>query len=44
LDPRTDTVKIDHNLSDKIRISGTFSNDNIPVLQPNGGLTGSPFR
>jgi hypothetical protein len=43
LDPRTDTVKIDHNLSDKIRFSATFSNDNIPVLQPNGGLTGSPF-
>jgi hypothetical protein len=43
LDPRTDTVKIDHNLSDKVRFSATFSNDNIPVLQPNGGLTGSPF-
>ncbi len=43
LEPRTDTVKIDHNFSDKMHVSGTFSNDNIPVLQPNGGLTGSPF-
>ena len=43
LEPRTDTVKVDHSLSDKIRLSVTFSNDNIPVLQPNGGLTGSPF-
>jgi len=43
LDPRTDTVKVDHYLSDKIRLSFTVSNDNIPVLQPNSGLAGSPF-
>jgi hypothetical protein len=43
LEPRTDTVKVDHNLSEKIRLSFTFSNDYVPVLQPNGGLTGSPF-
>ena len=43
LDPRTDTVKIDHYLTDKIRFSGTFSYDNVPVLQPNSGLAGSPF-
>jgi len=43
LDPRTDTIKVDHNFTDRFHVSGTFSNDNIPVLQPNGGLTGSPF-
>ena len=43
LDPRTDTVKVDHYLTDKIRFSATVSYDNIPVLQPNSGLAGSPF-
>jgi hypothetical protein len=43
LDPRTDTVKVDHNLSDKIRLSFTVSHDNIPILQPNSGNAGSPF-
>jgi hypothetical protein len=43
LDPRTDTVKVDHNLSDKVRLSFTVSHDNIPVLQPNSGNAGSPF-
>lgn len=43
LDPRADTVKIDHNLNEKIRFSATVSHDNIPILQPNSGNAGSPF-
>lgn len=42
-DPRTDTFKIDHNLSDRIRLSFTFSNDDISVLAADAGLGGSPF-
>ena len=42
-DPRTDTVKIDHTLTDKIRLSFTFSNDLIEVLSADAGLGGSPF-
>ena len=42
-DPRTDTVKADHNLSKKIRVSFTFSNDNIQALAADAGLGGSPF-
>ncbi|MEO7145701.1 MAG: carboxypeptidase-like regulatory domain-containing protein [Bryobacteraceae bacterium] len=43
LDPRTDTVKIDHNFTDSLRASFVWSHDNIPVLSTNGNLTGSPF-
>src|SRR5579872_2574570 len=43
LDPRTDTVKIDHNFTDNLRLSGVWAEDHIPVLSTNGGLTGSPF-
>jgi hypothetical protein len=42
-DTRTDTVKIDHNITDKYRLSGVISNDDINVLQPDAGLGGSPF-
>lgn len=43
LNPRTDTVKIDHNFTDSLRLSGVWSHDHIAVLSTNGGLTGSPF-
>jgi hypothetical protein len=43
LDPRTDTVKIDHNFTDRIRLSFVWAHDNIPVLSPDSGLAGSPF-
>lgn len=43
LNPRTDTGKLDHNISDKIRLSFTISNDEIPVLSANGGQSGSPL-
>ena len=43
LDPRTDTGKLDHNLGDRIRLSFTISNDEIPVLSANGGQSGSPL-
>jgi hypothetical protein len=42
-DPRTDTVKVDHNLTDRIRLSFTFSNDDIEALAADAGLGGSPF-
>ncbi len=42
-DPRTDTVKVDHSLSNKIRLSFTFSNDAIMALAADAGLGGSPF-
>jgi hypothetical protein len=35
LDPRTDTFKIDHNLSDTIRLSFTLAHDDIQVSNPN---------
>ncbi len=43
LDTRTDTGKLDHNLTDNIRFSGVVSNDAISVLSPDAGLGGSPF-
>ena len=43
LDTRTDTVKVDHNLTEKIRFSFVISNDAINVLQPDAGLGGSPL-
>ncbi len=43
LDTRTDTVKVDHNLTDRIRFSFVISNDAINVLQPDAGLGGSPL-
>ena len=43
LEPRTDTVKIDHNFTDKLRFSFVWAHDNIPVLSPDAGLAGSPF-
>lgn len=42
-DPRSDTVKIDHALTDKIRLSFTFANDLIEVLAADAGNGGSPF-
>ena len=35
LSPRTDTGKLDHNLTDNIRLSFTIANDSIHTLQPN---------
>src|SRR5262249_42623737 len=43
LEPRTDTVKIDHNFTEKLRFSFVWSHDHIPVLSPDAGLAGSPF-
>ncbi len=43
LDTRTDTVKADHNLTDRIRFSFVISNDGIKVLAPDAGLGGSPL-
>jgi hypothetical protein len=43
LDTRTDTGKLDHNLTDSIRFSFVLSNDAISVLSPDAGLAGSPF-
>ena len=43
LDTRTDTVKVDHNVTDRIRFSFVISNDAINVLQPDAGLGGSPL-
>src|SRR5204863_5027051 len=43
LEPRTDTVKIDHNFNEKLRLSFVWSHDHIPVLSPDAGLAGSPF-
>ena len=43
LEPRTDTVKIDHNFNERLRLSFVWSHDNIPVLSPDAGLAGSPF-
>lgn len=42
-DPRTDTVKIDHNLTNTLRFSFTLSNDSIQVLAADAGLGSSPF-
>lgn len=42
-DPRTDTVKIDHAVTDKIRLSFVASHDAISVLAADAGLGGSPF-
>jgi hypothetical protein len=42
-DPRTDTGKLDHNLTERVRLSFTISNDEIPVLSANGGQSGSPL-
>ena len=37
LEPRTDTVKIDHNFNERLRLSFVWSHDNIPVLSPELG-------
>ena len=41
LDTRTDTVKVDHHLTDKFRFSFVLSKDAIAVLAPDAGLGGS---
>ena len=38
LDPRTDTVKIDHNLTDTLRLSFVLVHDNIPCFRPTRAL------
>jgi hypothetical protein len=44
VDPRTDTVRIDHNFTDNLRIAGTISHDHIDALNPNVPLlNASPF-
>lgn len=44
LNPRTDTVRIDHNFTDNFRIAGTISHDHIDALNPNVPLlNASPF-
>jgi hypothetical protein len=40
---RTDTVKLDHNLTERMHFSFVVSNDGINVLQPDAGLGGSPL-
>ncbi len=43
-DPRTDTVRIDHNITDRLRAFFTMAHDNINVLYPNVNLLSvSPF-
>ena len=42
-DTRTDTVKLDHNLTERMQFSFVISNDGINVLQPDAGLGGSPL-
>jgi hypothetical protein len=43
LDPRTDTVRIDHNFADTLRASFTFAHDDIPVQSPNVSLLNASF-
>src|SRR5205814_4613096 len=43
INPRTDTAKVDHNLSDKVRLSFSIANDSIDVLSPDGGNSSNKF-